>query len=132
MQNKAAINQILRVSLAALILTGAMLAVYALIGRLTVNVIGGALFGYVMSVANFFALSVTVSRAADRVQAGESPASCAGSVRVSSAVRLIVLLVIYFIVLKFSPMDPLASVIPLLLMQIAIRVTEFFRKEDEP
>ena len=51
----------------------AMLAVYALAGYYTTEVLVGALIGFVLAMGNFLALSITVSNALDRAANGGSP-----------------------------------------------------------
>ncbi len=128
--NDAAIRQFLKVSAGVLALTALELAVYALIGRFTVNVLLGALFGAAVSCGNFLALTVTVSRAADRAEDG-NPMKARAAVQGSSVLRLLLLAAVYILVLKFSPLDPLASVLPLVFVQISIGLIEFFRKDGE-
>lgn len=129
--NKAAIAQVLRTAAAEAVAVALMLGVYALLGKMSTAVLLGALFGYVMSVGNFLALSVAVSRAVDKAEAGGDPVEAANRVRLSGALRLLALFGLYVAVLMAGVVDPLASLLPLLTMQAAIRLTEYFRKEDE-
>ena len=132
MRNKKALRQVLAVSACELIAVGLMIAVYALIGRLDTKVLFGALFGCVVSILNFFALTVTVSNAADKAEKTGNAAAAKRSIQASSMLRLFVLLGLYVLVLSFKAVDPIASVLPLIFLQISIRVYGFFRKEDEP
>ncbi|MGX8698939.1 MAG: hypothetical protein ACSW8F_03295 [bacterium] len=131
LHNKAAISQVLRASGAEAVAVALMLGAYALLGKLSGAVLVGALIGFVLSVGNFLALSVSVSRAADKAEAGGNPVEAANRVRLAGTVRLFVLFGLYYLVLQTGAADPLAAVLPLLLMQLAIRLTEYFRKEDE-
>ena len=131
LHNKAAISQVLRASGAEAVAVALMLGAYALLGKLSGAVLVGALFGFALSVGNFLALSVSVSRAADKAEAGGNPVEAANRVRLAGTVRLFVLFGLYYLVLQTGAADPLAAVLPLLLMQLAIRLTEYFRKEDE-
>lgn len=130
LHNDAAIRQFIKIALGVLALTALEIGVYALIGRLSRWVLLGALFGMIVSCANFFALTVTVSRAADRAEGGD-PAKARAAVQGSSVLRLLLLLAVYVAVLKVTPLDPLAAVLPLIFVQITIYVTEFFRKDGE-
>ncbi|MBQ2601795.1 MAG: ATP synthase subunit I [Oscillospiraceae bacterium] len=131
MRNKNALRQVLVVSACELIAVGLMIAVYALIGKLNTKVLLGAAFGCVVSILNFFALTVTVSNAADKAEKTGNAAAAKRSIQASSMLRLFVLLVLYVLVLSFKAVDPIASVLPLIFLQISIRVYGFFRKEDE-
>ena len=129
--NSAAIRQFFKVALGVAVLTGLEIAVYALIGRFSVDVLLGALFGMAVSCANFLALTMTVSRAADRAEEGGDPMKARAAVQGSSVLRLLVLAGGYILVLKFTTLDPLASVLPLIFVQISISLMEFFRKDGE-
>ncbi len=128
--NRAAIGQVLRVAAGEIVCVALMLGVYALLGRMTLPVLLGALFGAAASVLNFLALSMTVSRAADRAEAGEAEKAKL-SVQGSSVVRLIVLAAAYVLVLSAKVCDPLAAILPLLFTQVSLNVTEYFRKDGD-
>lgn len=128
--NDAAIRQFFKTSLGVAALTAVELAVYALIGRFSLNVLLGALFGMVVSCANFFALTVTVSRAVDRAEGGD-PNKAKAAVQGSSVLRLLALAAVYIAVLKTTSLDPLAAILPLMFVRITIYMTEFFRKDGE-
>lgn len=130
LRNEAAVKQIIRAAVAEAVCVALMLGVYAVIGRFSLTVMWSALFGYVMAVGNFIALSITVSSAADKAERTGNAAGAANDVRASSTVRLLALLAIYFIVLRFGKLDPVSSLLPLIFMQFALKIMEFFRKED--
>lgn len=129
--NDAAIRQFFKVAAGVVCLTALELGVYALLGRFSVPVLLGALFGMIVSCLNFLALTVTVSRAADRAEDGGDPMKARAAVQGSSVLRLLLLAGVYILVLKFSTLDPLASVLPLVFVQISISLFEFFRKDGE-
>ena len=128
--NNAAIRQVLRIAAGEAVCILLMLGVYAVIGRLTAAVVIGAVFGGIVSVGNFLALSITVSRAADRAESGE-PEKGKLSVQASSVLRLLVLGALYVIVLRAGVCDPVAAILPLLFIQISINIIEYFRKDGE-
>lgn len=126
--NDAAIRQFLKVAAGVLALTALELAVYALLGKFSVDVLLGAVFGTAVSCLNFLALTISVSRAADRAEGGD-PAKAKAAVQGSSVLRLIALAVIYIAVLKTTSLDPLAAVLPLVFVQLSIYLTDFLRKD---
>ncbi len=126
--NDAAIRQFLKVAAGVLALTALELAVYALLGKFSVNVLLGAVFGTVVSCLNFLALTISVSRAADRAEGGD-PAKAKAAVQGSSVLRLIALAAIYIAVLKTTSLDPLAAILPLVFVQLSIYLTDFLRKD---
>ena len=128
--NDAAIRQFCKIAICVAGLTALELGVYAIIGRFSLNVLFGALFGAAVSVLNFLALTVVVSRAADRAEGGD-PGKAKAAVQGSSVLRLLILAAIYIVVLKTTSLDPLAAVLPLVFVQLSIYITEFFRKDGE-
>ena len=128
--NDAAIRQFFKIAICVAGLTALELGVYAIIGRFSLNVLFGALFGAAVSVLNFLALTVVVSRAADRAEGGD-PGKAKAAVQGSSVLRLLILAAIYIVVLKTTTLDPLAAVLPLVFVQLSIYITEFFRKDGE-
>ena len=120
--NNAAIRQFFKIAICVAVLTALEIGVYAAIGRFSLQVLWGALFGAAASALNFLALTVTVSRAADRAEGGD-PIKARAAVQGSSVLRLLVL--------RFTAFDPLAAVLPLVFVQISISLMEFFRKDGE-
>lgn len=129
-KNKAVLLQVLRIFLCELVCIAVMLAVYYFINKLSPAVWLGALAGGLVAIGNFFFLSIAVSRAADRAEAGGKEAAVKATVSVqrNSVLRKIVLIVIYIILLKSGYFDLPATVLPLVFVQVSIYVTEFFRK----
>ena len=128
--NNAAIRQFFKIAICVAVLTALEIGVYAAIGRFSLQVLWGALFGAAASALNFLALTVTVSRAADRAEGGD-PIKARAAVQGSSVLRLLVLAAAYILVLRFTAFDPLAAVLPLVFVQISISLMEFFRKDGE-
>lgn len=129
--NKAAIHQLLRVAAGEVVCVALMLGVYALIGRFSTPVLGGAIFGCIAAIAYFLSLSITVSKAVDRVQETGEASKATRSIQASSSGRYIVLALVYIVILKAGLCDPVASVLPLLFLPVSINVTEYFRKDGE-
>jgi len=128
--NRQAIHQFARVAVIEFLCVALMIGVYAVIGRLTNKVLLGAAAGYLVTIGNFLALSISVSRAADMAeQTGES-GKAQMLVRASATGRLLVVGAILFIVLKAGLCDPLASLLPLLFVKPGLMIVEYFRKDD--
>lgn len=124
-------RQNLRLGLAMLACVLVMLAVYALLGALTLRVVLGAVAGLILAVGNFFFLSVTVSNALERAARDEDPRRAQLSIQMSGTVRLLALAVIYVLLFRAGVCDPVAALLPLIFAQIAIKFVEFFRKDDK-
>lgn len=124
-------RQIGSLALALLVCVGVMLGFYALANALTRNVLLGALIGLALALGNFVILSVTVSNAIDRAARDGESKRAKLEIQSSALLRPIVLLAIYVALFRTNICDPVAALLPLLFAQIAIKVLEFFRK-DEP
>lgn len=120
-----------RLAVALVICVGCMLGIYGLLGRFTSSVLLGAVLGSVLAIGNFLSLSITVSNALDRAARDQDPQRAQLSIQASSVVRLLVLAAIYILLFRAQICDPVAALIPLLLAQAALKLVEFFRKDDK-
>ncbi|WP_298731548.1 ATP synthase subunit I [uncultured Subdoligranulum sp.] len=130
-KHKDVLHQTGRLALALVVCVGAMLGVYALLGKFTTSVFLGAVIGSVLAIGNFLSLSITVSNALDRAARDQDPQRAQLSIQASSVVRLLVLAAIYILLFRAEVCDPVAALIPLLLAQAALKLVEFFRKDDK-
>lgn len=130
MRNKDVLKQVLLIFACEVACICVMLAVYALMNKLDSTVLLGALAGGLVAIGNFLFLSISVSRAADRAASGEEGAAAKATVSVqrNSILRKVALIIIYIILLKSGYFDLLATILPLVFVQVSIYVTEFFRK----
>lgn len=69
---EAVIKETKHIAIGTLILSAAMLAVFALAGRFEMMVLLGALYGCALAVGNFFLLGLTVQRVAESAS-GDDP-----------------------------------------------------------
>jgi hypothetical protein len=99
--------------------------IYALIGRLNQSVWIGLLAGALLSVLNYYIMALTASRITDRAQANTDMGNAQGAMRLSYIVRLLVIFGVLAALAKFRLADPVAAVIPLLLMQPIIVFTQY-------
>lgn len=130
-KHKDVLHQTGRLALALVVCVGAMLGVYALLGKFTTSVFLGAVIGSVLAIGNFLSLSITVSNALDRAARDQDPQRAQLSIQASSVIRLLVLAAIYILLFRAEVCDPVAALIPLLLAQAALKLVEFFRKDDK-
>ncbi|MBR4889023.1 MAG: ATP synthase subunit I [Clostridia bacterium] len=130
-RNRDVIRQIGRVTLGEVVCVAIMLGVYALLGYFTMKVLLGALLGCLLAILNFFFLSMAVTRAIDRATTTGEAAKAKLSVQSSSTLRLLAMAVVLFIAFQADVCDPLASLLPLLFLQISMNIMEFFRKDGE-
>lgn len=125
------LRQVLSLTLAVAACSAVMLGIYALAGRFTVQVLLGAGIGTLLAAGNFLALSITVSNAIDRAARSAEPVRARLSIQSSSMIRTLVLVVIYILLFRADVCDPVAALLPLIFAQFAIKLLEFFRKDDK-
>ena len=112
-----------------LILSAAMVGVFAALGYFGWNVLWGAVTGAFVMIANHFFLAVTVSLAADRAQRGEVK-TAQNMIRLSSVVRLILIGAAVALAVKLG-CNALAVLIPMLFVRPVLMLAEFFGKKGD-
>lgn len=127
---KIALHETGIVAIGVAICVGLMFAVYALLGKFSIAVLLGGLVGGLISVANFFAMAIVATLAADRA---EKQDVVGGQKMISSSypLRMLVLASILFACAKSGFFDLIALVLPLVFVRPTITVAEFFRKKGE-
>lgn len=118
------------VAIGQTVCVSAMLGVYALLGNCTQPVWLGGIAGGVLAVLNFFFMAISAMKAADKaleenVKGGQL------TMRLSYMVRLVILFVVLFALVKSGLCDVLATVLPLLFVRPVLFVADFFRKPGE-
>lgn len=108
--------------------TGAMIAVFALLGYFDMTVLLGGLLGALLATLNFFFMAVIASVAADKaveqdVEGGQK------LIKASYPIRILVLAVILIACAKSGCFNVLALVLPLIFVRPTLTVAEFFRKK---
>lgn len=130
-KHRDVLHQTGRLAVALVVCVGVMLGIYALMGKFTSSVFLGAVIGSLLAIGNFLSLSITVSNALDRAARDQDPQRVQLSIQASSVVRLLALAAIYILLFRAKVCDPVAALIPLLLAQAALKLVEFFRKDDK-
>lgn len=106
----------LPVMLAEVALSGVMLLVYALIGHWSQKVLLGALLGTAAELLNFTVMTLSLLRA----ERAETPVKGQLAARGNYILRLVVLLAVLAAALASGYFDPLATLLPLCFMRIAL------------
>lgn len=101
---------------AEVLLSGIMLGIYALAGRFTVRVLYSAALGTGMVLLNFAVMIFSLIRA----ERFDSPAKGQLAARVSLLMRMLVLVGVLVLALKYGKLDPLSTLLPLCFMRIAL------------
>lgn len=117
-------RDVLPVLLGELLLTGVMLAVYALIGRFSLKMLWSAALGAGAVLLNFTVMILALLQAEKR----GSPEKGQLYVRATYALRLVLLAAVLILALKSKVFDPLATALPLCFQPIAVWLFELFRK----
>ena len=113
---KTTIREQLPVFLAQVLLCGAMVGIYALLGRLNGRVLLGAAVGTAVSLGNHLTLILSLLRAEN----SDSPEKGQLKAQGTLLLRLLLMVGILVLALKLLQTDPIATLIPLILMRIAL------------
>lgn len=125
---KIALHETGIVAIGVSICVALMFGIYALIGRFSIPVLLGGLVGGLISIANFFAIAVVATLAADRA---ENQDVIGGKKLISNSypLRMLAIAGILFVCAKSGLFDVIALVLPLVFVRPTITVAEFFRKK---
>ena len=138
--DNAVLTQTAHVALGVLALVAVMLAVYAVIGRLTPPVIFGALYSGALGVANFYVMGMMVQSVADRMAERERSEDeiaalslqMQNRMRLSYNMRMIALFALLVLGIAVFHFDALASILAALFPSIVIRVLQIVEAKRAP
>lgn len=116
------------VAVGQVLCTAAMIAVFALIGKLDTSVVLGGIAGALIATANFFFLSLFADLAADKAEA-QDIAGGQKLIHLSYTGRMLALFLILFLCAKSGLFHVLALVIPLVFTRPILTVSELFKKK---
>ena len=108
----------------------AMWGIYFLLGRFDRTVLLGGIVGAVISVLNFFFMALSADMAADRAM-NQDVKSGKNMMQSFMMTRMLAIFVILIAFAKSGLCDPLAMVIPFVMVRPTITVAEFFRKAGD-
>ena len=119
-----------RMAVGQALCVGVMLGVFALLGEFSRPVLLGGIFGGLLAILNFFLMAVVADLAADKaeqqnVKGGEA------MMRSSYLLRMVVLFVILFALIKSGLCNVITAVLPLAFVKPILIVGEFFRKKGD-
>ena len=130
--DRAVRRETLRVAAGVFSLVAVMLAVYAVLGKLTAKVALGGIYTGALTVLNFFIMGLTVQGVTDR--AAEKPRNeqemadltieMKNRMKLSYNMRMIGLLALIVVGLAVFKFDPLATILPVLFPTIVIRILQ--------
>lgn len=107
-----------------------MLGIFALLGKFDRAVLLGGIFGGLLAVLNFFFMAVGATLAADKAEAQNVKGGKA-TIQMSYTLRLVLLFVILFALVKSGLCNVFTAVLPLAFTRPILAMGEFFRKSGE-
>ena len=125
-------NYILRqtgtVALGELIGVGAMVGIFALLGKFDSSVLLGGIVGGAVAVGNFLAMAIGVNIAADKAEKQNVKGGQA-TVKGSYLLRMAVIFLVLFAFAKSGLCNAIALVVPLIFIRFTLTLSEFFRRK---
>jgi hypothetical protein len=107
-----------------------MLGVFALLGKFDQTVWLGGVAGGVLATANFFFMAVAASVASEKAVAQDVKGGQL-TMRLSYMIRMAVLVVLLFALVKSGVCHVITAVLPLVFTRPVLFIAEFFRKSGE-
>lgn len=127
---KFVLKQTAIVAVGQVVCIGAMLGIFALLGRFDRPVLLGGIVGGILAILNFFFMAMGAMVAADKAEAQDVKGGSA-VMRLSYIGRLVVLAVVLFAFAYSGICNVISLVVPLAFTRPVLTVTEFFRKPGE-
>jgi len=112
------------------ICVAAMIGIFALLGHYDRSVLFGGIAGGLIAIGNFFFMAISASLAADKAEAQNVKGGQA-TVQISYFVRMIVMFVLLYALVKSGLCNVLSAVLPLVFTRPILTIREFFRKSGE-
>ena len=120
-------RETLYIAVWTLLLTALMEAVWLILGRWTLPVLWGGLYGAFFAILNFFLMGLTVQKAV-----GKEEKDAATLMRLSQAGRMLLLVLAGVAAAVIPVFDLIAALIPLFFPRIAVALRPLFdRKKQE-
>lgn len=113
-----------------LVCSAVMVGIFVLLGKYDTSVLLGALFGSILAAANFFFMAIGAMIAADKAEAQNVKGGQA-TIHSSYMLRMVLLFIIMFALIKSGLCNTIALVIPLAFPRLILTLSEFFRKQGE-
>ncbi len=112
------------------ICVAAMLGIFALLGKWDTSVLLGGIFGGLLAALNFFFMAIGAMIAADKAESQNVKGGQA-TIQGSYLLRLVLLFVVMFALVKSGLCNAIALVLPLVFTRPILTIGEFFRKPGE-
>lgn len=112
------------------ICVAAMIGVFAQLGYFHRTVLLGGILGGIIATLNFFFMGVGATLAADKAE-NQNVKGGQATIQASYLLRMVVLFVVLFALVKSGLCNVIAVVLPLVFVRPILSVGEFFRKSGE-
>ena len=112
------------------ICVGIMIGVFALLGKFNRSVWLGGLFGGLLATLNFLFMAIGATMASDKAKEQNVKGGQA-TVQLSYFIRMIVLFILLFALVKSGLCNVITAVLPLAFTRPILTIAEFFRKSGE-
>lgn len=119
-----------RIAIGQAVCVAVMIGIFALLGYFDRTVLLGGFFGGVLAVLNFFFMAVGATLAADKAEQQNVKGGQA-TIQSSYMLRMVLLAVIMFALVKSGLCNVIALVLPLAFTRPILTIGEFFRKSGE-
>ena len=116
------------VALGELVGVGAMVGIFALLGKFNGAVLLGGIVGGAVAVGNFLAMAIGVNIAADKAQQQNVKGGQA-VIKGSYLLRMAVIFLVLFAFIKSGLCNVIALVVPLIFVRFTLTLSEFFRRK---
>lgn len=118
------------VALGQVLCVAAMMGIFALLGAFDRSVLLGGIAGGILAILNFLFMAISASIAADKAQAQNVKGGQA-TMTGSYFLRMILLFVVLYALVKSGYCNVIASVLPLAFTRPILTIGEFFRKSGD-
>ena len=119
-------KELIIVSCALLLVALGTAGVFALLGKLTLNVWLGAFCGAFLGIINFLIMTLSASKATGSAADGGDVKAGQGAMRLSLILRYVIIFGMLALLAKLKVIDPIAAIVPLACMPPIIILTMYF------
>lgn len=127
---KYVFQQTLTVAIGVALCAAAMVGVFALLGFFDMSVVWGAVAGSLLALANFLAMAMTTTLAAEKA-ANQDVKGGQALIQMSYMGRMVLLLVALVLCGKSGWFNLIALVIPLVFVRPVLTAAEFLKKKGD-
>ena len=120
-------KNLLKITVGSLILSAVTATVFIVIGQFDMSVVFGLLIGIILSVGNFYVMSVTVSKA---LETGDENLA-RKKIRNSYLIRTGAMVAIIAAAILIKPINPIPALVSVFYVRITIFVTGLFDKKKK-